>query len=255
MRYKRWVAAAREALEILGHPAKIRTIAQVIHQHNLLQHRSKESEQTLRNEIRKSCEGVDHQYGAYPQKYFYEPRRGVYGLVYAEYAQIDGPHPSPSKLAEAQRAAAEDKRRALEKAEASARLRARIVSEDEEAGFLEGVPRYRLHRKLERDLKLAIRAKEHRLQQEGILRCDVCEFCFSEKYGEWAGDFIEADHTVPVSKLSGTIPSRIKDLALVCSNCHRMVHFKRLWLTIPQLRALIKKGAQERSKQQQTGRS
>jgi predicted HNH restriction endonuclease len=32
----------------------------------------------------------------------------------------------------------------------------------------------------------------------------------------------------------------VEDIALVCSNCHRMLHRKRHWLSINQLRQLIR---------------
>jgi 5-methylcytosine-specific restriction protein A len=33
-------------------------------------------------------------------------------------------------------------------------------------------------------------------------------------------------------------------LELVCSNCHRMIHRRRPWLTIEQLRSILKPGSQ-----------
>ncbi len=40
-------------------------------------------------------------------------------------------------------------------------------------------------------------------------------------------DFIEGHHTVPISELKGEVKTKVKDVALVCSNCHRMLHRRR----------------------------
>lgn len=65
-------------------------------------------------------------------------------------------------------------------------------------------------------------------------RCEVCDFDFESVYGE---DYIECHHTVPLSELTspGTDPST---LALVCANCHRMLHHGAL-RSIQELRAVV----------------
>ena len=102
--------------------------------------------------------------------------------------------------------------------------RKRVVPERDESRYPEGAESYRTHRTRERDSALATAAKKRRLTDFGTLACDVCTFDFTQKYGVLGGGFIEAHHTVPVSKLDGTTKTRVSDLALVCSNCHRMLH-------------------------------
>jgi hypothetical protein len=34
------------------------------------------------------------------------------------------------------------------------------------------------------------------------------------------------------------VPTRVEDLVLVCANCHRIIHRKRPWLSIGELRTL-----------------
>jgi len=114
-----------------------------------------------------------------------------------------------------------------------------IKSENIESLFAEGKEKYKVHRKLERDPSIGKKAKELRLNTVGELRCDVCQFSFSEKYGELGAGFIEAHHTVPVSKLKGNRKTNINELALVCSNCHRMLHSSSDLLTIEQLKNII----------------
>jgi 5-methylcytosine-specific restriction endonuclease McrA len=113
-----------------------------------------------------------------------------------------------------------------------------LIHEDEESRHPEGAASYRLHRQLERDTSLAEKAKQKRLAETGCLSCDVCGFDFEQEYGELGAGYIEAHHTVPVSQLTGDTKTQLSDLALVCSNCHRMLHRGPRLLTIDELRAL-----------------
>lgn len=111
--------------------------------------------------------------------------------------------------------------------------------EDEAALFPEGAASYRLHRHLERDGSLPLRAKEKRLREAGCLSCDVCGFDFLAQYGELGAGYIEAHHTKPVSNLDGNETTNIADLSLVCSNCHRMLHRGGSPMVIDDLRQLL----------------
>lgn len=113
-----------------------------------------------------------------------------------------------------------------------------LTPEDEESRHPEGAASYRLHRQLERDTSLAEKAKLKRLAERRRLSCDVCEFDFEQKYGELGAGYIEAHHTVPVSQLTGDTRTQLSDLALVCSNCHRMLHRGPRLLSIDELKAL-----------------
>jgi predicted HNH restriction endonuclease len=48
---------------------------------------------------------------------------------------------------------------------------------------------------------------------------------------------------VPVSTLRPGTKTKLADLALVCSNCHRMIHRRARWLTIDELRDLVSSDA------------
>jgi len=96
-----------------------------------------------------------------------------------------------------------------------------------------------LHKQRERNREL-VRAKKRRaLAAFGGLRCEVCAFDFSAIYGERGHGFIECHHTKPVETLSENARTRLSDLALLCSNCHRMVHSRRPWLSLSDLREVI----------------
>jgi 5-methylcytosine-specific restriction protein A len=97
----------------------------------------------------------------------------------------------------------------------------------------------KLHRSRERDGKLAAKKKAQALSQHGALRCEVCSFDFAERYGEHGAKFIEAHHRKPVSTLTAGEKTRLDDLALVCANCHRMLHRGSALLGVEALRALL----------------
>jgi hypothetical protein len=115
-----------------------------------------------------------------------------------------------------------------------------IVTEDDELAFPEGKQAYRTHLKRERKLAVTRRAKKQRLAQDPFLRCDVCGFSFAERYGDKYGQgFIEAHHTLPLSQAKSEVMTRVEDIALVCSNCHRMLHRLRPWLSMGELKNLL----------------
>ena len=115
-----------------------------------------------------------------------------------------------------------------------------LQTENWESRFPEGKEKYRLHRSLERDTSIGKKAKELRLDEVGELRCDACGFSFSDFYGELGAGFIEAHHKVPVSSLKGKRKTKIEEMALVCSNCHRMLHSGENLLSIEALQEKIK---------------
>ncbi|MFD6416897.1 HNH endonuclease [Streptomyces sp. NPDC060194] len=71
------------------------------------------------------------------------------------------------------------------------------------------------------------------------IRCEVCGFDFREVYGRIGADYIEVHHTLPLH-ISGPRETKPEDLALLCSNCHRMCHRSHRgasWRTPAELRA------------------
>jgi len=81
---------------------------------------------------------------------------------------------------------------------------------------------YRLHRRIERNPGAARLAKKY----HGT-RCQVCELDFGERYGQIGQGFIEAHHLRPISSLleGAAVSYNVKtDFAVLCPNCHRMIH-------------------------------
>jgi len=84
--------------------------------------------------------------------------------------------------------------------------------------------RLRLHYVIERNSYLSKLAKNH----HGY-RCQVCNFDYEKAYGELGRRYIEAHHLTPLSLLPPNTPvklSAVADFAVLCANCHRMIHRK-----------------------------
>lgn len=108
--------------------------------------------------------------------------------------------------------------------------------------FPEGRRLYRLHSVRERNPKLIREAKRLAMARDGALRCACCKFDFGATYGDVGHGYIEAHHTKPLSSLDdGGGISRVEDLALVCANCHRMLHLRRPWLEVKDLAEIVTK--------------
>ncbi|MFS0689962.1 HNH endonuclease [Sporosarcina sp. 179-K 8C2 HS] len=110
-----------------------------------------------------------------------------------------------------------------------------------EMGYREGKSVLREHFTRERNRKLIEAAKESFLVKEGRLFCEACGFDFEETYGDLGEHFIEAHHTIPVSEMSEDHVSKVSDIILLCSNCHRMIHRRMPWLTVEELKDILKR--------------
>tara|TARA_B100002049_G_scaffold140559_1_gene104241 strand:- start:1629 stop:2360 length:732 start_codon:yes stop_codon:yes gene_type:complete len=115
--------------------------------------------------------------------------------------------------------------------------------EDEKLKVKEGKVIYKLHKHRERNPKLNNKKKENYLKKYGKLDCEVCEFDFYEVYGELGKGFMECHHKIPLYEIEGESITTIDDLALVCANCHRMLHRELDTLSIDELRKKIKNGS------------
>jgi len=106
--------------------------------------------------------------------------------------------------------------------------------------FPEGKRVERLHKSRERSSCLIRSAKNEFIKKYNKLYCQICEFSFEDKYGEIGKSFIEAHHIKPLSELEDETDSTINDIILVCSNCHRMLHRKRPWLSVENIKHLVR---------------
>ena len=141
-------------------------------------------------------------------------------VVWDQYAE----HPANlRRVADAIRTAAE-----------SSLLPAVPESDEEDMEADEGRLLTRMHRFRERNRKLVERKKANALATLGSLPCEVCNFDFAATYGPLGDRFIEAHHILPLAQ-AGASTTKLADLVLVCSNCHRMLHRAQPWISPAQL--------------------
>lgn len=99
----------------------------------------------------------------------------------------------------------------------------------------EGRRRLILHLQRERN-RTVVRNKKKRAK---ALDCEVCGFSFRRAYGDAAGDYCEVHHLLPLSEADDMTKTRMEDLAILCANCHRVVHLLNPPYTLDQVRALL----------------
>lgn len=119
---------------------------------------------------------------------------------------------------------------------------------DEDPDFVEaeeGRVLSRLHRTRERNRKLVEACKKAAMKKHKRLACEACKFEFAGKYGDTTQSIIDVHHTRPVHTLEVGEKTKLKDLVLLCANCHRVVHSRKKWLSIEQIKELLK-GTQEK---------
>jgi 5-methylcytosine-specific restriction protein A len=105
--------------------------------------------------------------------------------------------------------------------------------------FPEGALLTKVHLSRERNRKLVEQKKKLTLAENGKLACECCEFDFASFYGPLGNGFAECHHITPLSSLASTRKTKLADLAIVCANCHRMLHRSGNHLTIVQLRDML----------------
>jgi hypothetical protein len=108
---------------------------------------------------------------------------------------------------------------------------------------LEGIERMfmGMHRFRERNPVLVQRKKNEAISQNKLF-CACCNFNFALAYPEHGDGFIECHHNKPINQ--GERITTLDDLALVCSNCHRMLHRKNksgAYYTVAELSKIIQK--------------
>lgn len=82
-----------------------------------------------------------------------------------------------------------------------------------------------IHHQREYSLRRA-KLDAFRREHDGRLFCEVpgCGFDFEFMYGDLGSGFAEVHHLRPLSELDQPVSTALPDLAVVCANCHRMIH-------------------------------
>ncbi|EFL26695.1 HNH endonuclease [Streptomyces himastatinicus ATCC 53653] len=114
---------------------------------------------------------------------------------------------------------------------------------EDEVSAPEGRVLYRRHRTRERNKGLRTKKIAAVLKSGRTLACEACGFDFGAVYGERGEGYIECHHVVPLHE-AGEGKTKLSDLALICSNCHRMIHRSAPWPTPTELRALVQRHAE-----------
>ena len=85
----------------------------------------------------------------------------------------------------------------------------------------EDATRFRMHKRIERNAALVKKVK----QRKGC-NCEICGANFEQRYGAIGAGYIEAHHLKPLASLQSTRVALDPehDFAVLCANCHRMVH-------------------------------
>ncbi|MEY2875581.1 MAG: hypothetical protein RLZZ373_2952 [Pseudomonadota bacterium] len=99
---------------------------------------------------------------------------------------------------------------------------------DPELGAMEGEQRRRFvsHRARERALRIAKLEQTRAKSTDGRIRCEVpgCDFDFEATYGPVAAGFAHVHHLRPLAEATAPTITKLEDLAVVCANCHAVIH-------------------------------
>lgn len=98
------------------------------------------------------------------------------------------------------------------------------VQEDElDFEFREGRAVTQLHRTRERDRKVRPKKLASMRKALGHLKCEACELASTSLPPEVDESVFEIHHLDPLN-LKGEVKTRLRDVAVLCANCHRLIH-------------------------------
>lgn len=125
-----------------------------------------------------------------------------------------------------------DLRTGFERAFERTRGGEKIEPVDENIIIEEGTKRIIERAIYERSMKLRNIAIESFYSRNGAIFCEICFFNFEKFYGDLGKGYIEVHHRKPIFKFesedfSKFLNEALNDTALVCSNCHRIIHRDR----------------------------
>lgn len=97
----------------------------------------------------------------------------------------------------------------------------------------------RFHAYRERDRTLVRSAKAAFKVKHGHLFCEACDLDPRTLYGPRGEDRVQAHHRTPIEEMVPGAVTRWEDLAMVCPTCHDIIHAKRPWISVDDVRALL----------------
>ena len=125
--------------------------------------------------------------------------------------------------------------------QAAKSLEALETVEEDLDEFEEGRAITALHKKRERDGR--VRKQLLKLRRAlGTLRCEMCGVTGATRVPGYEDSIFEAHHIRPLSA-EGLRITRMRDMALLCANCHRLLHraisTQRRWISVSEARETL----------------
>ena len=103
----------------------------------------------------------------------------------------------------------------------------------------EGSVRLREHRSKERSRILSEAKRRTFRAEHGELRCEACARSTANLPAQLAEACFEVHHLLPLSSRNASSKTSLDDLALLCANCHRMIHRSDPLLSVVDFKALL----------------
>ncbi len=103
----------------------------------------------------------------------------------------------------------------------------------------EGRRLWKEHFRRERNRYLAAQKKDLARNRPGGLKCEACGVDYTSLYRRHGDGFCEVHHRVPLAELEGQGETRLDQLAILCANCHRVIHRIKPMPTVEDFRAML----------------
>lgn len=98
----------------------------------------------------------------------------------------------------------------------------------------------RLHVYRERDKAFSKRVRDYYLSKgNGKIECNACREFPVNIYGPLGHSAIEVHHKIPIEELQPDTVTTLAEMAVLCANCHRVVHSKRPCLSVEDVGGLV----------------
>lgn len=114
--------------------------------------------------------------------------------------------------------------------------------DENDAGIPEGAKKQITVNAYERNKEAKEKCLKHYIRlNNGIIKCEICRFNFSEVYGEQFKDKIHIHHIKELHEIGKEYKvNPVKDLLPVCPNCHMVLHSKKPAYTPEELVNILK---------------
>jgi 5-methylcytosine-specific restriction enzyme A len=81
-------------------------------------------------------------------------------------------------------------------------------------------------------------------KKRGWLACDLCRWSYGQEPEAFCEAAFEAHHLLPLALLVEGRKTKLEDVALLCANCHRLIHraisLEKRWLSLAAARTILR---------------